>query len=169
MKNIDPHLYETQGDYRELAGRLRASERENEALRAQLGKRWRTTGLSPWKATDYANQIPYQSMTQTGPRQWEAPHEVIRENFVVCWSKPNQKQEIVNEERRADVRRASHSTLRAAACASKQLSPVASLVFDTFGILTAGSLPEGIASIDSIIGTARAMDEEWNERLSTLL
>lgn len=160
MKNIDPHLYETQGDYRELVDRLRASERENEALRAQLGKSWETTGLSSWKATDYANQIPYQSMTQTGSKQWESPHEVIREKFVVYWSKPNQNHEIVSEDRWEDIRRASHSTLRAAACASKQSSPVASLVFDGLGLLTAGSLPEGIESINSIIGTARAMDEE---------
>lgn len=160
MENTDPHLYETQGDYRELVDRLRASERENEALRAQLGKRWEATGLGPWKAMDYANQIPYQSMMQTGSKQWEAPHEVIRENFVVCWSKPNQKHEIVSEDRWEDIRRVSHPTLRLAACASKRAFPAASLVFDTLGILTAGNLLEGIASIDSVIGTARAMDGE---------
>lgn len=160
MKNIDPHLYETQGDYRELVDRLRETERENEALRAQLGKSWETTGLRPRKATDRAAPISYQHMTQTGSKQWESPREVIRENFVVYWSKPNQNQDTENTERREDVRRVSHSTLRLAACASKQSSPVASLVFDGLGILTAGSLLEGIESINSIIGTARAMDEE---------
>lgn len=160
MKNIDPHLYETQGDYRELADRLRETKRENEALRAQLGKCWETTGLSPWRVTDHADPIPCQHMTQTGPKQWESPREVIQENFIDYWSKPNRNQETVNEERREDVRRVPHSTLRLAACASKQSSPVASLVFDGLDILTAGSLLDGIASIDSIIGTARAMDEE---------
>lgn len=160
MQNINWHLYETQGDYRELADRLRASERENEALRAQLGKCWETTGLGPWKETDHADSIPDRHMTQIDPKQWEAPHEIIRENFVVYWSKPNQNQDAANTERREDIRRASHSTLRSAACASKRASPVASLVFDGLGLLTAGSLLEGIASINSIIGTARAMDEE---------
>lgn len=160
MKNIDPHLYETQELYRELADRLRALERENEALRAQLGKCWETTGLSPRKATDYANQIPYQHMTQTDPKQWESSHEVIRENFEVYWPKLNQNQDAANTEWREDIRRDFHSTLRSVACASKRAFPVASLVFDGLGLLTAGSLLEGIASINSIIGTARAMDEE---------
>lgn len=160
MQNIDQHLYETQGLYREMIDRLRATERENEALRAQLGKRWEATGLGPWKAIDYANQIPYQSMTQTGPKQWEAPYDVVQENFVDYWSKPNQNQEAVNEERREEIRRVFRSTLRSAACVCKQSSPVASLIFDGLGILTAGSLLEGIASINSIIGTARSMNEE---------
>lgn len=50
MQNIDQHLYETQGLYRELVDRLRATERENEALRAELGKRWEATGLGPWES-----------------------------------------------------------------------------------------------------------------------
>ena len=119
-----------------LEQQIKQRQAECERLQAELDFRKR-------RVFGYANQIPYQSMTPINQTQYKSSFMDMQNNFVRYWfahaQKPSAKPQLTAEQQE-QIRRAFHSAVCAAAHFSKPRAPIASLVFDGLGIMTADNL-----------------------------
>ena len=107
-------------------------------------------------ALGYANQIPYQSMTPISQTQYKSTFSDIQNSFVRYWFAPIQKPPAkpqLTAEQQEQIRRVFHSAISAVAHFSKPSAPIASLVFDGLGIMTAGNLLDAAKTAASIADT----------------
>lgn len=164
MYSIDPNLYATNAFYRDLIDEMRVSEQkkrqlqiERDRLRAEQEARYRQQMI------DYAKQIPYSRMIPVSPYQWKAPYNVMQDNFVSYWERMREQEQLSQQQRAAqqeNLRRAFRFAADASALACKQNDPVASIVFEGIGLLTAGNLLEATKSVMSIIDTANSLSHQ---------
>ena len=133
----------------ELEQQIRQRQAECERLQAELDFR-------KSRVFGYANQIPYQSMTPISQTQYKSTFSDIQNNFVRYRSAPIQKppsKPQLTAEQQEQIRRVFHSAISAVAHFSKPSAPIASLVFDGLGIMTAGNLLDATKTAASIADT----------------
>lgn len=161
MDDIDLNLYATNAFYRDLVDETRAIEQKQRQLQMERDRlQAEREAYYRQRMIGYANQIPYSCMTPVSPYQWRASYATMQDNFVSFWDQVNRarEQEQVAQEQRAaqqeNIRRAFRTAADASALACKQNAPMASIVFEGIGLLTAGNLLEAAKSVMSIIDTA---------------
>lgn len=161
MYNIDPHLYATNAFYRDLIDQMCASEQKLHQLQKELDRlKAEHEAYYRKQMIGYANQIPYSFMTPVSPYHWKAQYTTMQNNFVSYWKRVEQEREEIrltqqqHAEQTENFRNAFRMAANAAAFFSKQDNPIASIVFDGMGLLTAGNLFEAVKSAISIIDTA---------------
>ncbi len=133
----------------ELEQQIRQRQAECERLQAELD-------FQKSRVFGYANQIPYQSMTPISQTQYKSTFSDIQNNFVRYWSAPIQKppsKPQLTAEQQEQIRRVFHSAISAVAHFSKPSAPIASLVFDGLGIMTADNLLDAAKTAASIADT----------------
>lgn len=167
MQDINSALYATNSFYRDLVDKMIAAEKEGEKRQLELENRIRQRQMERdrlqaeldfqrRRLLDYTNQIPYQSMTPVAQGQYSADFPEMQSNFVHYWSAPPRNSPAntqLTAEQRQQIRRAFHLAVSAAACFCKPDAPVASLVFDGLGIMTADSLLDAAKAAASIADT----------------
>ena len=163
MQNINSELYRTNIFYRDLVDKMLANEKEQKIRQLELEQQLRQRqaecerlqaelDFRKSRVFGYANQIPYQSMTPISQTQYKTSFSDMQNNFVRYWSAPVQKPQLTAEQQE-QIRRAFHLAVGAAAHFSKPSAPVASLVFDGLGIMTAGNLLDAAKTAASIADT----------------
>lgn len=167
MQNINSELYRTNIFYRDLVDRMLANEKELQIRQLELEQQIRQRqaecerlqaelDFRRRRVFGYANQIPYQSMMPISQTQYKSSYTDMQNNFVRYWSAPVQKplaKPQSTAEQQEQIRRAFHSAVSAAAHFSKPSAPVASLVFDGLGIMTADNLLDAVKTAASIADT----------------
>lgn len=158
MYNIDPNLYATNAFYRDIADEIRALEQEKQQAQMKRDRlQAEQEAYDRQRMIGYANQIPYSCMTPVSPYQWRAPYATMQDNFVSYWEQAKAQEQLAQQQRAAqqeNLRRAFRTAADSSALVCKQNAPVASIVFDSIGLLTAGNLLEAAKSVMSIIDTA---------------
>lgn len=167
MQNINSELYRTNIFYRDLVDKMLANEKEQKIRQLELEQQLRQRqaecerlqaelDFRKSRVFGYANQIPYQSMTPISQTQYKSTFSDIQNNFVRYWSasiqKPPSKPQLTAEQQE-QIRRVFHSAISAVAHFSKPSAPIASLVFDGLGIMTAGNLLDAAKTAASIADT----------------
>lgn len=99
----------------------------------------------------YANQLPYHAMAPIAPNRWNAPYSIFENNYVSYWSNspsvfPQQDEQVYRHNFKTAIDAASYAT--------KDSSPVASIVFDSIGLMTASNFLEAVIKTLSIIEKA---------------
>lgn len=167
MQNINSELYRTNIFYRDLVDKMLANEKEQKIRQLELEHQLRQRqaecerlqaelDFRKSRVFGYANQIPYQSMTPISQTQYKSTFSDIQNNFVRYWSAPIQKppsKPQLTAEQQEQIRRVFHSAISAVAHFSKPSAPIASLVFDGLGIMTAGNLLDATKTAASIADT----------------
>ena len=102
----------------------------------------------------HANQLPYHTMAQTSPYMWSAPYHDFENNYAGYWTSryPTHQQQYEQQ-----CRQNFKAAIDTAAHATKVSSPVASIVFDSVGLMTADNLVEAVIKTLSIIDKARKL------------
>ena len=167
MQNIDGELYRTNGFYRSLVDKMLASEMEwqkrkfelEQQIRQRQAERERLQAELNFRKSrvfGYASQIPYQSITPISQTQYKSSFMDMQNNFVLYWSAPVQKSPAkpqLTAEQQEQFRCIFHSAVSAAAHFSKPSAPIASLIFDGLGIMTADNLLDAAKIAASIADT----------------
>lgn len=167
MQNINGELYRTNIFYRDLVDRMLANEKElqirqlelEQQIRQRQAERERLQAELDFRESrvfGYANQIPYQSMIPISQTQYKSSYTDMQNDFVRYWSAPVQKPPAkpqLTTEQQEQIRRIFHSAISAAAHSSKLSAPIASLVFDGLGIMTADNLLDAAKIAASIADT----------------
>lgn len=167
MQNINSELYRTNIFYRDLVDKMSANEKEQQIRQLELERQIRQrqaecerlqaeSDFRRSRAFGYANQIPYQSMMPINQTQYKSSYTDMQNNFVRYWSAPVQKPPAkpqLTAEQQEQIRRIFHSAVSAAAHFSKPSAPIASLVFDGLGIMTADNLLDAAKTAASIADT----------------
>lgn len=160
MYNIDQNLYENNVFYRELVDHIRITEKEQLQLQMKQDRlKLERDVFHRQQMIGYADQIPYSNMTPVNSYQWKIPYTTMQNNFVSYWEQVMNEREQTriaqqHSEQAENFRRAFRTVADVAAISGKKDAPVASIVFDGIGLLTAGNLFEAAKSVVSIIDTA---------------
>lgn len=170
MQEINQALYQTNSFYRDFVDRMIKNEQEAERLRQQRNevqaslyvRQMRLDAEAAYRQQrllGYVNQLPYQLMTPICAMQWSAPYLAYQNNFANYWSSLTQlpKQPAISAQEQEELRRVFHSAVDGAAELSKEEAPVPSIIFDGFGVLTAGNLFELAKSLASLVDTANRL------------
>lgn len=161
MNNVDMDLYKTNAFYRELVDEMREIEQKQKKLqREQDTANAKREANHRRQMIGYANQIPYSSMIPVSPYQWSVPYTTVENNFVSYWSRAWAQKQIAQEERAARQEilcGVFHGAADIAAFAAKQNAPLASIILDGVGLLTAANLAEATKSAMSILDTVNNM------------
>lgn len=164
MNNIDQKLYETNAFYRDLVDEMQAIEQKKRKLQMERDRlQAEQDAYYRQRMIGYANQIPYSCMTPVSPYQWTAPYAAMQDNFVSYWERVREQEQLAQQQRAAqqeNLRSAFRFAADVSALACKQNAPVASIVFEGIGLLTAGNLLEATKSVMSIIDTATDLTEK---------
>ena len=164
MYNIDSNLYATNAFYRDLVDEMQAIEQKKRQLQMERDRlQAEHDAYYRQRMIGYANQIPYSCMTPVSPYQWTAPYATMQDNFVSYWEQVREQEQLAQQQRAAqqeNLRRAFQFAADVSALACKQNAPVASIVFEGIGFLTAGNLLEATKSVMSIIDTATDLTEK---------
>ena len=139
--NIDQDLYSSNLFYKQLVDQIIENERKLEELQRQSDD-------IKHAMVQYANQLPYQTMAQTSPYMWNAPYHTFENNYANYWMSRRPTYQQQYEQRwRKDFKTA----IDVAAYATKDTAPVASIVFDGVGLITANNLVEAVIKTITII------------------
>lgn len=144
--NIDQELYKSNPFYRRLIDQTLENERKRQELQYQI-ENLRQEMMS------YANQIPYHSMTQTSAYTWHASYPAFENNYANYWQNRYNLQQQYEQQCRANFKTA----IDAAAHATENTDPVASIVFDSVGLMTADNLFDAVVKTLSIIHKAQKL------------
>ena len=146
-RDIDQEMYANNLFYRQIVDHLYKSEYEKEILMSQIE-------LLRHETIGYANQMPYSLMSQESPYMWRAPYSAFENNYTNYWGNkyPMQKQ-LYESQCRRDFKNA----VDAAAYITKDSCPVASIVFDSIGLMTANNLIDAIIKTMSIVDKSRKL------------
>lgn len=139
--NIDQNLYLHNLFYKQIVDQIIENERKREELQHQIDDIRR-------EIVQYANQLPYHTMVQTSSYMWNAPYHTFENNYTNYWIgiRPTYQQQY-EQQWRQDFKTA----IDVAAHATKDTAPVASIVFDGVGLITANNLVEAVIKTISII------------------
>ena len=144
---IDQELYSNNLFYKQLVDQILENEHKRQELQRQIDDVRR-------EMVGYANQLPYDTMAQTSPYMWRASYPVFENNYSNYWvSRYPAFQRQYEQQCRQNFRTA----VDAAAHATKDTDPVASIVFDSIGLMTADNLLDAVAKTLSIIDTAKKL------------
>ena len=145
--NIDQELYSSNLFYKQLIDQILENERKREELQHQIDS-------IRSEMVQYANQLPYHTMAQTSPYMWRAPYYDFENNYAGYWASryPTHQQQYEQQ-----CRQNFKAAIDTAAHATKDSSPVASIVFDSVGLMTADNLVEAVIKTLSIIDKARKL------------
>ena len=145
--NIDQELYSSNLFYKQLIDQILENERKREEVQYQIDSMRR-------EMVQYANQLPYHTMAQTSPYMWRAPYYDFENNYASYWmSRYPAYQQQYGQQCRQNFKTA----IDTAAYATKDSSPVASIVFDSVGLMTADNLFEAVMKTLSIIDKAKKL------------
>lgn len=157
MYHIDPNLYATNAFYRNIVDEMLTMEQEKRQLQMKEDHlKAEQEAYCRQQMIDYPNQIPYSRMTSVNSRQWRAPYAMMRDNFESYWTQQGEQGGMVQPK---NFRAAFHSAVDMSATAMKQKDPIASILLDGIGFMTAGSLWEAIKSLFSALDTAMGCSE----------
>ena len=143
--NIDQELYSSNLFYKQLIDQILENERKREELQHQIDSIRR-------EMIQYANQLPYHTMAQTSPYMWRAPYHDFENNYTGYWAS---RCPVNQQQYEQQCRQNFKAAIDTAAHATKDSSPVASIVFDSVGLMTADNLVEAVIKTLSIIDKAR--------------
>ena len=145
--NIDKDLYSSNLFYKRLIDQIFENERKREELQHQIDSMRR-------EMVQYANQLPYHTMAQAAPYMWKAPYSAFENNYASYWASryPTHQQQYEQQ-----CRQNFKAAIDAASHATKESSPVASIVFDSVGLMTADNLFEAMIKTLSIIDKAKKL------------
>lgn len=103
---------------------------------------------------DYANQIPFHAMMQTSAYTWHSSYSALENNYANHWiSNHNLPRNQYEKQCRASFKAA----VDTAAHVTENTSPIASIVFDSVGLMTADNLFDAVAKILSLIYKAQKL------------
>lgn len=163
MRDINQDLYINNAFYHDLVNKMQANEQEKRRLQMERDRlQAEQDAYYLQQMMGYANQIPYSCMTPVSPYQWAAPYATMQDNFVSYWEQVREQKQLTQQQRAAqqeNLRRAFRLAADVSALACKQSPPVASIVFEGIGLLTAGNLLEAAKSVVSIIDTAQVLPD----------
>lgn len=145
--NIDQELYNSNLFYRQLIDQMLENERkyqEAQCQRESLCQEMRS----------YANQIPFQTMRQTSPYTWHASYPPLENNYINFWLNNYASERPQCEQQCRQIFKAATDV---AALATENTEPVASIVFDGVGLMTADNLFDAVVKILSIIHKAQKL------------
>ena len=145
--NIDQELYSSNLFYKQLIDQILENERKREELQHQIDSIRR-------EMIQYANQLPYHTMAQTSPYMWRAPYHDFENNYTGYWAS---RCPVHQQQYEQQCRQNFKAAIDTAAHATKDSSPVASIVFDSVGLMTADNLVEAVIKTLSIIDKARKL------------
>ena len=145
--NIDQELYSKNLFYKQLIDQILENERKREELQHQIDSIRR-------EMVQYANQLPYHTMAQTSPCMWRAPYYDFENNYTGYWAS---RCSVHQQQYEQQCRQNFKAAIDTAAHATKDSSPVASIVFDSVGLMTADNLVEAVIKTLSIIDKARKL------------
>ena len=145
--NIDQELYSSNLFYKQLVDQILENERKREELQREIDS-------IRHEMVQYANQLPYHAMTQTSTYIWNAPYHTFENNYAAYWMNryPTPQQQYEQQ-----CRQNFKTAIDAAAQATKDSSPVASIVFDSVGLMTASNLFDAVIKTLSIIDKAKKL------------
>lgn len=145
--NIDQDLYNSNLFYRHLIDQMIENERKYQEAQCQrecLCQEMRS----------YANQIPFQTMRQISPYTWHASYPALENNYTYYWL---DNYNLERQQYEQQCRQIFKAATDVAALATENTAPVASLVFDSVGLMTADNLVDAVGKILSIIHKAQKL------------
>lgn len=145
--NIDRDLYNSNPFYRHLIDQMFENERKCQELQNQKEKLCQ-------EMIGYANQIPFHAMTQTSPYTWHSSYSALENNYANHWvNNYNLPKQQYEQQCRANFKAA----VDTAAHVTENTAPIASIVFDSIGLMTADNLLDAVAKILSLIYKAQKL------------
>lgn len=145
--NIDQKLYSNNMFYKQLIDQILENERKLGGLQHQIDS-------IRHEMAQYANQLPYHTFTQISPYMWKAPYYVFENNYASYWA---HRYPAYQQQYELECRQNFKTAIDTASHATKDTNPMASIAFDSIGIMTADNLFEALSKTLSIIDKAKKL------------
>lgn len=145
--NIDQDMYNSNSFYRHLIDQTFEYERKCQELQKQKEKLLQ-------EMIGYANQLPFHAMTQISPYTWHSSYPAFENNYANHWIR---NYNLPRSQYEKQCRASFKAAVDTAAHVTENTDPIASIIFDSVGLMTADNLLDAVAKLLSLIYKAQKL------------